>query len=132
MRDHPIYQLSSEIVDELAAHFPTTATYLGIAGHPRLVKEMVAAMPRGSVVVDVAIDQGGCVETSRPTTLEQPVYVEEGIIHYCVPNIPASVARIASRACPVALSRSAACDGAPAGAVRNSVCRQLHCRMVRW
>ncbi len=48
-------------------------------------------MKKGSVIVDVAIDQGGCVETSRPTTHKNPVYVEEGVIHYCVTNMPAAV-----------------------------------------
>jgi alanine dehydrogenase len=55
-------------------------------------------MRPGSVVVDVAIDQGGCFETSRPTTHSDPVYVEEGVIHYCVANIPGAVARTATLA----------------------------------
>jgi alanine dehydrogenase len=59
---------------------------------PKLVRrENVAAMKRGSVVVDVAIDQGGCFETSRPTTLADPVYQVDGVIHYCVSNMPAAV-----------------------------------------
>lgn len=61
---------------------------------PRLVtRYMVAGMRRGAVVVDVAIDQGGCFETSRPTTHAQPTYVEEGVVHYCVANMPGAVAR---------------------------------------
>jgi alanine dehydrogenase len=61
---------------------------------PRLVtRQMVATMQRGSVIVDVAIDQGGCVETSRPTTHADPTYVEEGVVHYCVTNMPGAVAR---------------------------------------
>jgi alanine dehydrogenase len=56
-------------------------------------REMVAGMSPGSVVVDVAIDQGGCFETSRPTTHDEPVYVEEGVTHYCVANMPGNVAR---------------------------------------
>jgi alanine dehydrogenase len=61
---------------------------------PMLVnREMLRTMRPGSVVVDVAIDQGGCVETSRPTSHSEPVFVEEGILHYCVPNIPGAVAR---------------------------------------
>jgi len=61
---------------------------------PKLVsREMIASMRPGSVVVDIAIDQGGCFETSRPTTHSNPTYVEEGVIHYCVANIPGAVAR---------------------------------------
>jgi alanine dehydrogenase len=64
------------------------------AAAPRLVtRAMVARMRPGSVVVDVAIDQGGCLETSRPTTHAQPTYVEEGVVHYCVTNMPGAVAR---------------------------------------
>jgi alanine dehydrogenase len=66
---------------------------------PKLVtREMVSAMREGSVVVDVAIDQGGCVETARPTTHSDPTYVEEGVIHYCVANIPGAVARTSTLA----------------------------------
>ncbi len=61
---------------------------------PKLVtREMIATMRPGSVVVDIAIDQGGCFETSRPTTHSDPTYVEEGVVHYCVANIPGAVAR---------------------------------------
>ena len=64
------------------------------AAAPKLVsREMVAAMKPGSVIVDIAIDQGGCCETSRPTSHSQPTYVEEGVIHYCVTNMPGAVAR---------------------------------------
>ncbi|QIN77828.1 alanine dehydrogenase [Rubrobacter marinus] len=66
---------------------------------PKLVsREMVASMRDGSVVVDVAIDQGGCIETSRPTTHSEPTYVEEGVVHYCVANIPGAVARTSTLA----------------------------------
>jgi len=59
---------------------------------PHLVtRDMLKLMEPGTVLVDVAIDQGGCFETSRPTTHSDPVYVEEGIVHYCVANIPGSV-----------------------------------------
>ena len=61
---------------------------------PKLVtREMIASMRPGSVVVDIAIDQGGCFETSRPTTHSHPTYIEEGVVHYCVANIPGAVAR---------------------------------------
>ena len=52
---------------------------------------MLKIMEPGTVLVDVAIDQGGCFETSRPTTHSEPVYIEEGIVHYCVANIPGAV-----------------------------------------
>ncbi len=66
---------------------------------PKLVsRDMIAAMRPGSVVVDIAIDQGGCFETSRPTTHSDPTYVEEGVIHYCVANIPGAVARTSTQA----------------------------------
>lgn len=64
------------------------------AAAPRLVtRDMIKKMRPGSVLVDVAIDQGGCFETSRPTTHDEPTYVEDGIIHYCVTNMPGAVAR---------------------------------------
>jgi len=64
------------------------------AAAPRLVSEpMVAAMRPGSVIVDVAIDQGGCIATSRPTSHAQPTYVRSGVVHYCVTNMPGAVAR---------------------------------------
>jgi alanine dehydrogenase len=66
---------------------------------PQLVtEEMVKGMRPGAVIVDVSIDQGGCVETSRPTTLRDPTFAKHGVIHYCVPNFTALVARTASRA----------------------------------
>jgi alanine dehydrogenase len=55
-------------------------------------------MRPGSVIIDLSIDQGGCVETSRPTTLSDPVFKKHGVSHYCVPNVPSSVARTASHA----------------------------------
>jgi alanine dehydrogenase len=61
---------------------------------PKLVSEdMVKRMKKGSVLVDVAIDQGGCFETSKPTTFAHPTYVEYGVVHYCVTNMPGAVAR---------------------------------------
>lgn len=61
---------------------------------PKVVtREMVASMKPGTVIVDIAIDQGGCTETSHPTSLSNPVYTEFGVIHYCVTNIPAAVPR---------------------------------------
>jgi len=64
------------------------------AAAPKLVsREMVRRMRPGSVLVDIAIDQGGCFETSRPTTHSNPTYVEERVVHYCVTNMPGAVAR---------------------------------------
>jgi len=63
-----------------------------------VTREMVRAMKPRSVIMDVSIDQGGCIETSRPTTHEHPVYIEEGMLHYCVPNMPGAVARTATHA----------------------------------
>jgi alanine dehydrogenase len=66
---------------------------------PKLVtREMIAGMKAGSVVVDVAIDQGGCFETSRPTTHSDPVYVVDEVIHYCVANMPGGVPVTATKA----------------------------------
>jgi len=66
---------------------------------PKLItRAMLKAMKPGSVLVDIAIDQGGCAETSQPTTHLQPTYVEEDVIHYCVANMPAAYARTATQA----------------------------------
>jgi len=66
---------------------------------PRLIsREMLRRMRPGSVLVDIAIDQGGCAETSRPTTHDNPVYVEEGVTHYCVTNMPGAYSRTATQA----------------------------------
>jgi alanine dehydrogenase len=69
---------------------------------PRLIdRSMVRGMKAGSVLVDVAIDQGGSAETSRPTTHDNPIYVEEGVVHYTVANMPGAVPRTATRALTV-------------------------------
>lgn len=62
-----------------------------------ITREMVKTMKKGSVIIDLAIDHGGCIETSRLTTLEHPTYVDEGVIHYCVPNITSSVSRTSTK-----------------------------------
>jgi alanine dehydrogenase len=62
-----------------------------------ITRPMVKTMRKGSVIIDLAIDQGGCIETSRPTTLEHPTFVDEGVIHYCVPNITAAVSRTSTK-----------------------------------
>jgi alanine dehydrogenase len=76
------------------AHLVIGAVLVPGAAAPKLVtRDMLKTMKRGSVLVDIAIDQGGCFETSHATTHDDPVYIEEGIIHYCVANMPGAVAR---------------------------------------
>jgi alanine dehydrogenase len=76
------------------AHLVIGAVLVPGAAAPKLVtRDMLKTMKRGSVLVDIAIDQGGCFETSRATTHDDPVYEEEGVIHYCVANMPGAVAR---------------------------------------
>ncbi len=78
----------------LASDLVIGAVLVPGAAAPKLItREMVAAMPRGSVIVDIAIDQGGCSETSKPTTHAAPTYVVDGVVHYCVTNMPGAVAR---------------------------------------
>jgi alanine dehydrogenase len=75
------------------------AVLLPGAKAPKLItRGMLRKMKRGSVFVDISIDQGGCAETSRPTTHLDPTYVEEGVTHYCVANMPAAYARTATQA----------------------------------
>jgi alanine dehydrogenase len=75
------------------------AVLLPGAKAPKLItRAMLRKMKPGSVMVDISIDQGGCAETSRPTTHHDPVYVEEGVTHYCVANMPAAYARTATQA----------------------------------
>ncbi|MCY4320834.1 MAG: alanine dehydrogenase [Bdellovibrionaceae bacterium] len=72
-----------------------------VTGHkaPKLItKEMIKLMPKKSVLVDISIDQGGCIETAKPTSHTEPTYIMENIIHYCVPNIPSAVARTSTYA----------------------------------
>jgi alanine dehydrogenase len=75
------------------------AVYVPGARAPQIVtREMVRRMKPRSVIMDVAIDQGGCVETSRPTTYQNPTYIEERVTHYCVPNMTGVIARTATHA----------------------------------
>lgn len=72
-----------------------------LKGHkaPKLIsKEMIQSMEKNSVVVDISIDQGGCIETARPTSHENPIYTLHDVIHYCVPNIPSAVSRTSTQA----------------------------------
>merc|ERR1712000_706308 len=69
------------------------------ASAPKLItRDMIRRMPEGSVIVDVAIDQGGCTETSRATTHDDPTYIVDGVVHYCVANMPGAVARTSTLA----------------------------------
>ena len=92
---HTLYATMENIEHEvLSADLVIGAVLVPGAAAPKLVtREQVRAMKRGAVMVDIAIDQGGCFETSRPTTHAKPTYVEEGVIHYCVTNMPGAVAR---------------------------------------
>jgi alanine dehydrogenase len=66
---------------------------------PRLItRDMLSLMKKGSVIVDVAIDQGGCVETAKPTTHDDPIYEVDGIVHYCVANMPGAVSYTSTKA----------------------------------
>jgi alanine dehydrogenase len=95
--------------DSVAAAVASADVVIGavlVAGRkaPHVVtRRMVENMKRGSVIIDVAIDQGGCIETSRPTTLAEPSYVHHGVVHYCVPNLTADMSRSASMALAQAL-----------------------------
>jgi len=81
------------------AHLVVGAVLVPGAAAPKLVsRALVRQMIPGAVIVDIAIDQGGCCETSRPTTHAQPAYVEEGVVHYCVANMPGAVPRTSALA----------------------------------
>src|SRR5690606_12018910 len=91
--------------DDLVAHEVASADLVvgavlvtgAVAPHV-VTRGMMEAMEDGSVLVDISIDQGGCFETSRPTTWKEPTYVEEGVIHFCVTNMPGAVPQTSSQA----------------------------------
>jgi alanine dehydrogenase len=97
---HTLYSSEASLVELL----PNVDLLIGAvlvpgARAPKLIsREMLRSMKPGSVLVDIAIDQGGCAETSRPTTHDHPTFIEEGIIHYCVTNMPGAYARTATQA----------------------------------
>jgi alanine dehydrogenase len=97
---HTLYSNESHLLEILPnVDLLIGAVLLPGAKAPKLVsRDMLRCMRPGSVFVDIAIDQGGCAETSRPTTHHDPVYVEEGVTHYCVANMPGSFARTATQA----------------------------------
>jgi alanine dehydrogenase len=87
---------TSHAIEELAvgADLVIGAVLVAGAAAPKLVtRELLRRMRPGAVMVDIAIDQGGCFETSRPTTHASPTYIEDGVVHYCVTNMPGAVAR---------------------------------------
>jgi alanine dehydrogenase len=92
---HTIYSDPQTIRDEIdQADLVVGAVLIPGAKAPRLVtKSDLKNMKNGAVIVDVAIDQGGCVETARPTTHQQPTYLVDGVVHYCVTNMPGAVGR---------------------------------------
>jgi alanine dehydrogenase len=97
---HTLYSSEAHLLELL----PTVDLLVGAvlvpgAKAPRLIRrDMLRRMRPGSVLVDIAIDQGGCAETSRPTTHENPAFLEEGVTHYCVANMPGAYARTATQA----------------------------------
>ena len=95
-----VESLPKNISEELrGADVVIGAVYVAGAKTPRLItREMVRGMKPGSVIVDVSIDQGGLAETSRPTTHSNPVYLEEGVLHYCVANMPGAFPRTSTYA----------------------------------
>ncbi|MDB5446338.1 MAG: alanine dehydrogenase, partial [Phenylobacterium sp.] len=85
--------------ESLKADVVVGAVLTAGAAAPKLVRrEHLSRMKRGSVLVDVSIDQGGCFETSRPTTHHEPTYVVDGVVHYCVANMPGAAPRTSSEA----------------------------------
>jgi alanine dehydrogenase len=97
---HTLYSNEAHLMELLpAVDLLIGAVLVPGAKAPRLIRrEMLRRMRPGSVLVDIAIDQGGCAETSRPTTHDHPTYVEEGVTHYCVANMPGAYARTATQA----------------------------------
>jgi len=87
---------NAQAVEEqvLAADLVIGGVLIPGAAAPKLVtRQMISRMKKGAVIVDVAIDQGGCFETSEATTHDDPTYVVDGVVHYCVANMPGAVAR---------------------------------------
>src|SRR3979409_262721 len=104
---HTLYSNEAHLLELLpAVDLLIGAVLVPGARAPKLIRrDMLRRMRPGSVLVDIAIDQGGCAETSRPTTHDNPVFVEEGVTHYCVANMPGAYARTATQALPNATLR---------------------------
>lgn len=120
--DVTILDRSSEVMEQLSYHFGNRAKVIrstpavlselvktadmvvgavlipGAAAPKLITRDMLSTMMDGSVLVDVAIDQGGCFETSKPTTHADPIYIVDGVVHYCVANMPGAVARTSTYA----------------------------------
>ncbi|MBI1264141.1 MAG: alanine dehydrogenase [Alphaproteobacteria bacterium] len=94
------FSTQGAVAEEIAdADLVIGAVLVPGAAAPRLIsRAMLKTMKEGSVLVDIAIDQGGCFETSRPTTHQDPTYIVDGIVHYCVANMPGAVARTSTLA----------------------------------
>jgi alanine dehydrogenase len=94
-RIHTVYSNAQTVEDAvLDADMVVGGVLIPGAAAPKLVtRDMISRMKKGAVVVDVAIDQGGCFETSHATTHADPTYVVDGVVHYCVANMPGAVAR---------------------------------------
>ncbi len=99
-RIHSLYSSAQNLEDAvLDAELVVGGVLIAGATTPRLVtRKMITGMKKGAVVVDVAIDQGGCFETSHPTTHDDPTFTVDGVIHYCVANMPGAVARTSTLA----------------------------------
>ena len=97
---HTLYSSQASLMDLLPrVDLVIGAVLVPGARAPKLItRDMLKQMPEGSVLVDIAVDQGGCAETTRPTTHSQPTFVEEGVIHYCVANMPGAYSRTATQA----------------------------------
>ena len=95
-----LYSNSQNIEEQVAsADLLVGAVLLTGQKAPTLVSEkMIKTMGKGSVVVDVAVDQGGCIETCKPTSHKEPTFDIDGVVHYCVPNMPGVVARTSTYA----------------------------------
>lgn len=103
-------ELKGRVITAIANHYSIQRAlqfadvFIGAVYQPNqrtpilITADQVRLMKRGALIIDAAIDHGGCVETSRPTTHSDPVFLKDGVLHYCVPNIPSVVARTASRA----------------------------------
>ncbi len=99
-RVRTVYSTGKSIEDHVTtADLVIGAVLLPGAAAPKLItRELVAKMKTGAAIVDVAIDQGGCTETSKPTTHAEPTYMIDGVVHYCVANMPGGVARTSTQA----------------------------------
>ena len=100
MGSHTVFSNEANLADLLPrVDLVIGAVLVPGAKAPKLItREMLRLMPRGSVFVDIAVDQGGCAETTRPTTHDNPTFEEEGVLHYCVANMPGAYSRTATQA----------------------------------